>query len=186
MEKRRKTLRESYFDWLYKQIDGHRRSYIKLCRILYDKKFRWSVALDDNRCEDGLDLRRQFADGMDETHLEVQYFLKGDCTVFEMMVALAIRMNDQIYDLNSQENKTPKLFQELLGNLGMLHFYDALHLSVTDEVRIDQILEILMDRTYGRDGSGSLFPLKRRPPKDMSRVEIWYQMMAYLNENYGM
>lgn len=186
MEKRRKTLNEDYLVWLYSLIDNRKRSYRNLASELHKKPFRWGVALDENRYEDGLDLRRRFTEGMDETHLEVRYFLKGECTFLEMLIALAQRMNGQLYDLDTQEDKTPTCFQELLGNLGMLHFYDTLHFSELDLIKIDRIVEIVIDRSYGADGTGSLFPIKRRPPRDMSRVEIWYQMMIYLNENHGL
>ncbi len=185
MENRRKTLKQSYFDWLYKQVDGHKRSYRQLCAELNKKKFRWSVHNDDNRCEDGLNLRRQFVEDLDEGHLEVQYFLKGDCTIFEMLIALAQRMNFLTDDLKSQEDTTPRWFHELIQNLCLSQFTDSVELSAMDSVKIDGILENFMDRTYGYDGSGGLFPLKRRPRKDQAQIEIWEQLMLYLNENYG-
>jgi hypothetical protein len=49
---------------------------------------------------------------------------------------------------------------------------------------VNQILTNLVERTYQKNGKGGLFPLKQ-PAKDQRRVEIWYQMAAYLNENYN-
>jgi hypothetical protein len=187
----RTTLREEYFSWLYDLVRTTKPSYRKLCRFLDEKKFRWSVPNDDNRCEDGLNLRDEFieAHNLDESHLEVRYFLKGECTVLEVMVALARRINDLMFDLRRQDDKTPKWFVEMLRNLGIDRFTDVTtpdpRLDPISEVQVDQILEILMDRTYDVYGRGSLFPLKRRHPKDMSTVEIWYQLMTYLEENYS-
>ena len=40
-----------------------------------------------------------------------------------------------------------------------------------------------MNRDIGYDGSGGLFPLKN-PPGDERKVEIMYQMYAYVHENF--
>jgi hypothetical protein len=37
-------------------------------------------------------------------------------------------------------------------------------------------------RLYTTSGYGGLFPLEE-PKEDQRKVEIWYQMMAYLGEN---
>jgi hypothetical protein len=185
------TLKEEYFSWLYGLVKNKRISYEKLCRELHEKKFRWSVHNDDNRCEDGINLRDQFIEDkkIDESHLEVRYFLKGDCTTFEVLVALAQRINDLMFDLNRQEDRCPRWFMEMITNLGLNRYSDDYctddRFPPVAEARIDEILEILMDRTYDQNGNGSLFPIKRRHPKDMSTVEIWYQLMLYLDENYG-
>lgn len=196
----RTTLNDEYFSWLYKLIARHPRSYIKLCKELHKKKFRWFVHNDDNRCSDGLELRDKFIEDqrLDETHLEVIYFLKADCTVFEMLIALAQRMNDLMFDLSdTQRNKTARFFHEMVDNLGLARFTDnyskfdgrtypiGREFDPVTEAEINEILEILMDRTYGVDGRGGLFPLKKRHREDQSRVEIWYQMMTWLDENYG-
>lgn len=193
MAGRKTTLRHDYFSWLYNQVREPRGPYyLKLCAQLHDKKFRWHVHNDDNRCEDGLNLRDQFIElkSLDETHIEVQSFLKGDCTVFELLVALALRMNELLYDLNDRKDHTSRWFLEMIGNLGLRDCTDDLtrddrHSPVT-EAEIDEVLEKFMSRTYDFYGRGGLFPLKRRPAKDQTGVEIWYQLMLYLDENYGL
>ena len=187
---RRLTLKESYFLWLYDLIGDQRRSYKKLSSILHKKIFRWFIHNDDNRCEDGLALRRLYIEenNLDESHLEVSYFLKGDCTIFELIVALARRLNDLTYSLDSHENKTSKWFLEMLRNLRLARFSDDFSsyekFDGVSDAEINEILEILIDRTYGRDGKGSLFPVSVTE-SDMSTTEIWYQMMIYLDEYYG-
>lgn len=189
---RRTTLKEDYFSWLYGLVSKTPRSYMKLCRELHKYPFRWSVRNDDNRCADGISLRDRFIEeqNLDEAHLEVRYFLKGDCTVFEMMVALAERMDGITYDLKTHEDKKSKWFLEMLQNLKLSRFTDNStpheELDPVQEATVCDTLQILLDRTYGRSGAGSLFPLKRRHPDDMSRTEIWYQLMAWLDENYGL
>lgn len=186
------TLREDYFSWLCKLAVPKKPSYLLLCQELHKKNFRWSVHNDDNRCEDGLDLRDEFFEEkrLDESFVEVAYWLRDPCTVFEVLVALAKRINDLTYDLNHQEDHTAKWFHEMLTNLGLNVFTDGYNLghefSPVMEAKIDEILEVWMDRTYDFYGHGGLFPLKRRPMKDQTNVEIWYQLMSYLDENYGL
>ena len=188
----RTRLKDDYFSWLIRLVSKRDRRYEKLGQELHKKKFRWFVHNDENRCADGLALRDRFVEleGLDESHLEVEYFLKGDCTVLEMLIGLAMRMNDLMYDLDdTQKDKTPIFFWHLLKNLTLDRFDDGHGLrgefDPAVEAEIDEILEILMDRTYGVDGLGGLFPLKKRNRKDQSVTEIWYQMMAWLDENYG-
>ncbi len=183
-----KTVKEEYFTWLYNQIDQRKGSYRKLCTILHSKSFRWTVSNDDNRCRDGLDLRPAFieANGLDETHTEVKYFLKGDCTIFEMLVGLAQRIDYQTIDLESPAAKTAKWFWKLIENLRLDSFRDSNQFDKASDEAIEFVIDRMLDRTYDYYGNGSLFPMKRRPPKDMRTMEIWYQLMLWLDENYGM
>lgn len=186
------TLKEDYFSWLYSLVDNRKRSYKRLCAELHQKVFVWSVHNDDNRCEDGLNLRHLFVEqnDLDESHTEVRYFLKGDCTVFEVLVALAGRINDLTYDLKHQESTAPKWFHEMILNLGLAVYTDGYNLGdrfgPVTEAKIDEILENFISRTYDFYGHGGLFPLKRRPRENQTDVEIWYQLMKYLDENYGL
>lgn len=188
---RRPTLREEYFQYLYKLVRPMPRTYYKLCKELHNKKYKWSIRNDDNRCNDGINLRDTFIQqsSLDETHLEVQALTKGDCTLFEMMVALAQRMDYELSDLIAPANRTNRYFFEMLKNLGLEEYTDGYligdRLDYASEAEIDEILEDLINRTYSYDGEGSLFPLKQRYPKDMAKTEVWYQMMLYINENYG-
>lgn len=189
---RRTTLKDDYFSWLYSLVGKQKRTYVKLCRELHKIKFRWSVPNDDNRCADGLALRDRFIEeqNLDEDHIEVKYWLKGDCTVFEMMVALAQRIDGITYDLVHHEDKASKWFYEMLQNLRISRFTDNSspyeELTPTQEAEVNEIFCDTLDRCYTFSGEGSLFPLKRRPPKDMRETEIWYQLMLWLDENYGL
>lgn len=191
--RRRLTLREEYFKHLYNIVSPMPRTYYKLCQELHNKKFRWYIRNDQNRCKDGFHLRELYIEEqqLDEDHLEVREFMKEECTLFEVMVALAQRMNYQLSDLIEPGDRTNKYFFEMLQNLKLDKYSDAFlgpvrgQINPLHEIDIDDILESLLSRMYGYDGEGSLFPLKFRGPKDMATVEIWYQMMYYLDENYS-
>ena len=182
------TINEDYFTWLYNQTSPAKGTFRKLCHILHQKKYRWAVPNDDNRCRDGLDLRQLFIEErhLDEAHIEVVYFMKGGCTVLEMLVGVAQRLDFLNTDMEHTAPKTAKWFHILLRNLRLNDFRDSSEWNTYVERTIDHILDGMLDRTYDASGNGSLFPMKRTPPKDMRNVEIWYQMMLWLDENYGM
>lgn len=191
---RRTTLREDYFSWLYSLIKNpkNKRTYVKLCKGLHKIPFRWHIKNDDNRREDGLNLRDRYYEEnrLDESFVEVAYWLREECSVLEMMIALAQRINGITYDLKDQEDKTPRWFLEMLKNLKLSRFTDNStpyeELDPVQEAEVCDTLCDTLDRTYDRYGNGSFFPLKRRHPQDMRTTEIWYQLMLWLDENYGL
>lgn len=170
---------EDYFLWLCEMVDadGPDQQYLGLMRHLYDTDFSEEsaklVGNDDNRIEDGIQLREKF----EEESLYLDYrCLSGPCSVLEMMVALAYRMSDTMGD------DQPELwFWEMMENLGLSEMCDKEYYLVSGPEIVDEILAIFLRRKYGKDGFGGLFPLER-PEKDQRKVEIWYQMSAYLIE----
>lgn len=189
---RSKSVSDDYFGWIYSKVKNRnvRVQHVGLCRLLYNKEFRWFVPNDGNRIDDALELRERFvqARDIDQDHLEVSYFLRKPCSVLEVLVALAERINDLQYSLSDPTDYTEKWFHILLNNLSISEYTDVdasnTDLSPVDEAIVDDILETMMSRTYDFYGNGGLFPLKKRPPRNQAEVEIWYQMMLYLAENY--
>ncbi len=77
-----------------------------------------------------------------------------------------------------------------MENLGLARYFDS-YLRGNNEFlveKIDEIIDIWMYRRFDFNGFGGLFPLKwgrLRPgqrKKDQRKVEIWYQMQAYMIE----
>lgn len=151
-----------------------------LCRDLHETDFIWSVPNDDNRSEEGILLR----DAYGSENPNADYSLDGNASVLEMLIALSNEMDGITIDLDAQ-GKINKWFNILILNLGLIA-YDERTEKPSEVIRIrhhnTQILEIFLYRRYSEDGKGGLFPLKH-PKEDQRNVEIWYQMMAYLNEN---
>ena len=184
-------LAKAYLEWLYGLVNDENKSYSRLCLELFNKAFVWSVANDDNRCEDGIRLRDFFLDekGIRGNVQEARILLEESCSVLEVIIGLARRMELLMDDLDIDTDRTYIWFQEMLKNLRLSRFRDERTDPATgrfdpiDEAEIDNILENLINRTYSYDGKGSLFPLKNHPKKDRTTVEIWYQMMDYLAEN---
>ena len=173
-----RTLDARYLDWLYKNIGplqnrNPARSYWMLAVALYQKEFTWFVSNDDNRVEDGRELRETF---LEEEDLEGdRLWLEDGCSMLEMLVALSRRLEFET------ETTAFEWFWVLVDNLELRPYVDE---EFTDDfnVDVDLILDRVINRTYEPDGRGGLFPL-REPHADQRSVEIWYQMASYLMEN---
>lgn len=75
-------------------------------------------------------------------------------------------------------------FWQMVKNLGLYQYDDASYGSILDAgEKVRMILNIFLNREYRYSGEGGLFPLAD-PDRDQRDVEIWYQMNAYLQENY--
>lgn len=171
-------LDELYFEWLYSQACSVKRknpasTYWKLFKILFTHEFLWFVPNDDNRIEDGKDLRYEFlySKGMEPSDIDQDWLHMG-VSMLELFVGLSRR-------LAFQTNAEPEeWFWELLENLDLRKYNDSVHIPrATVEERLDRVIW----RTYSRTGRGGLFPL-RRARHDQREIELWYQMNAYLME----
>lgn len=173
-----RTLDDLYFEWLYKKVGvvqnrNPNKSYWKLARYLYQMPFFWVVPNDDNREADGKDLRNEFIDECDIQDIEINW-LQIDCSVLEMMIALANRA------AFASVGEAGDWFRKFLGNLKLLGFTDARY-NQDAEVKIKHIIERLVDRTYNSRGVGGLFPLQHADT-DQRKVEMWCQLSSYLSE----
>lgn len=178
-------IKTKYFKWLCDLV-GFDYRYSILARAMHRKEFYSIVKNDNNRAEDGKKIRELFIKDMvidgkyDEDDLYMN--LGGPCSILEMMIALAFRMEDTMYDCEI-DDKSNEYFWKMLHNLGLDDFTN-LKYSEDEVFIVDMILEDFLERRYKRSGEGGLFPL-RNYKKDQRTVEIWYQMMSYLTENYN-
>ncbi len=156
-----------------------------LYHILFDMAwatiYEYHIPNDDNRAEDGLKLRERF-----ELESSLRLPDLGECRMLEFLIALAIRLNESVYDYTNPD-QTSYWFWELIRNLQLAAYddnylseYNVDHYSFT---QINTTFIRLNERLYNSDGSnGGVFPLEE-PTEDQRDVEVWYQMMAYLSEN---
>ena len=169
-----------YLNFLYDIVGGKNgpcRNYYYLMGTLLDIDFYWTISNDDNRCEDGLDLRREYAykEGIVD-----EIFNYDCCTVLEMLVGLSRRIERDITYSDSNPDLTGVWFCQLIANLGLLDCTNDLYSDKKQEKVIRNVYTF-MDRTYDFDGKGGLFPLKD-PHEDQRNVEIWKQMASYFTE----
>lgn len=175
----RDDITNDYFDWLYNLVCKNRYSdnisYRKLLSYLHDTEFRWSIRRDQNRAMDGIDLRFRFA----HEYIVVENadaYLSGPCSVLEMMIALAIRCEETIMDNPNIGNRTGQWFWGMIVSLGLGSMYD----SRFDEYYVRLSIEKFLDRRYDPNGRGGLFTI-RHCDRDLTKVEIWYQLCWYLD-----
>lgn len=165
-----------YFNWICELIHckGRRtRSYNKLLRYLYDVDFTYLIDLDENRAQDGLDLRERFE--YETKRTLIPYLGDKQCSVLEMLVALALRCEEQIMD-NAEENRLGEWFWGMIENLGLGRMSD----SKFDLTHVMQSIDIFLNREYSPDGEGGLFTIEETK-YDLTKIEIWYQMCWYLD-----
>lgn len=172
-------LKGEYFDWMYGLVfDTGGPSYRRLLRHLHTIPFRYNIAMDGNRAEDGIDLRYRFGHECGHSEAEIALYLDDrDCSVLEMMIALAIRCEEHIMDDPDIGNRTGKWFTDMLVSLG-LRIIDGDHVVLDS---IDDSVSRFLNGEYDKNGRGGLFTV-RNDNIDMRSMEIWYQMCWYLNE----
>lgn len=171
-----------YFEWLIDYVGESRYargvSYTSLLARLHYIPFTYSIAKDQNRAEDGIDLRYRFAlmEGYEDAIEEVLDILDAPCSVLEMMVALAIRCEETIMDDSCIGDRTAQWFWGMINNLGLGSMYN----DNFDESYVVDVVACFLDREYEPDGRGGLFTI-RDCDDDLRNVEIWYQLCWYLD-----
>lgn len=173
-----RLLDEDYMVWLYSQVGSVKlrnksKSHWSLIRQLYKKEFVWIIPNDDNRVEDGRDLRHEFLETCGIYGAEPEWMGIG-CSMLEMLIGLSRRLSFEA------EGEPRVWFWHLIEMLDLEQYTDRMYNEVAEK-RIDETLDRVIFRNYAPDGSGGLFPLNR-PNEDQREVEIWYQLNAYLLE----
>ena len=172
-------IEDGYVAWLKNQAMGQDRSYDELLDFLYEKTYFFTLRMDENRAEDGIELRYiyEMENGIDD---ESGLDPGRDCSMLEMMVGLARRCENQIM-VDMEEGAQPeRWFMVMLTNLGLLDFVN----EEFDVRKVNDIIERFLSHRYSYFGEGSLFYV-RYPRNDMRKTDLWYQAMWYFTENYG-
>lgn len=164
---------QPYYDWLISQIEFPRnfdKTFSGLLYHLHLFEFVWIIDGDDNRMQDARDLRTEFKRRFPEySKIEFNDYV----SVLEVMIAVSRTLEFVA------GGEAPAWVWRLIDNLRLNHFYDPF--TKYKQVQVDDILETLIWRTYERNGRGGFFPLIY-PAEDQTKVEIWYQLNAYVQE----
>lgn len=163
-------LEAAYFDWLCaKVLDHDNRAYLDLLVKLHREEFMWLLLMDENRAQDGRDLRKDF---FRETFGEGDpEWLHIGCSVLEMLIALAKRAQFQT------GTSTKSWFWEMIHNMGIVDPF------ITDR-EFGDFMHTFIWRLYEPNGKdGSIFPVLEKDV-DMRKTELWYQLCFYIEENH--
>ena len=103
-----------------------------------------------------------------------------------MMIALSIRLEENILRDPDKGDRTSVWFWVMMRNLGL----DCMTDDCFDEDEAVDILRNFVNRNYEKNGQGGLFFLGKKWAKsgqksglDMRNVEIWYQANYFFSEN---
>lgn len=179
---------EEYKKWLFNLAVPDQiaqKHYTRLLEHLLNTEYYSTNDLDENRIIDGLVLRDRFivripANEYDEQFVEA--LSKNTCSVLEMMVALAARIENQIMKDPNFGDRTHIWFLSMLANLGLEHMYD----ENWDENIFNNIMFIFLNRLYDNEGHGGNLFIVDNPPADMRSTDIWYQCMWWLDKENKM
>ena len=174
-----------YFEWMYDYVCKGRAhkdvSYRKLFMCLHDTEFTYSLIMDENRAYDGICLRRRFAHTKsEEDYNYILDILDKPCSVLEMMLALAIRFEEEIMDDPRYGNRVKQWFWTMLKNMGLNMMTD----QVFDREYVEQAIYTMVDRKYDRYGKGGLFYIPNCQD-DLRKFEIWTQLCWCSHEFSG-
>lgn len=172
---------EYYFEWLCGKVANNKynrgSNFSNLLTHLHSIDFRWVLEKDENRAADGEDLRERFVIGAGLSNAED--YIYGPCSVLEMMVALAIRCEEDMMDDAYLGDRTEQWFWQMIVSLGLGSMTNDRY----DEDYVDEVIDIFLDREYSPDGRGGLFTITDCDD-DLRDVEIWVQLCWYLDSRW--
>lgn len=171
-------IRSQYFDWLSDICDFPRHKLV--LRKLFETEFVWLVPFDEHRAQDGINLRYRFGRifGIPDPVICAELD-SVPCSILEMMVALAIRSEEQIMRDEEVGDRTSLWIHLMLDNLGLIDYSDERY----NDIFVSRIIDTFLNRQYSRTGRGGLFEIPfLEPTKDMRSAEIWSQMCWWCNE----
>lgn len=170
---------EDYFLWLCQLVEA-KDTYFGVLREMYDQEFTDRTAKfvphDQNRVSDAVKLRDRFVE--ESMYDDYTGVFNNACSCLEVLIALSYRMEDKWpFKIHAD------YFWEMMDNMGLSEYSDEAYYTPMGQDQVYHILRNWRMREYELDGKGGPFPLDR-PEGDQRRREIWYQMSAYLIENY--
>lgn len=175
----------TYIQWIVLDklglSDKEWKKYNFLINSLAKIEFIWVHPRDENRYNDGLELRSQFSDETGR-FLDSSSGLSSKCTMLEMMAALSIKVENRLMRNLDIGDRTSVWFISMIDNLGLSKCTNT-GWKYEYEDYIRGVCDRVIKRDYKSDGSGGLFPLKNHS-LNWKNEEIWTQCMAWIRENY--
>lgn len=175
------AIEDNYFRWLCAKVfflehyaSTPSLTHWKLLRMLHRTEFVWLILGDDNRVQDGLELRDEYVVG--HTDIQGVRIHHESCSVLEMLIAFAKRA-EFMTDIRAKD-----WFWEFLTNLDLNKLTDAEDIDPAD---VEEILDTFIWRTYSPNGEGGILPI-RSPRSNQRDLEIWYQFNEYLVDQHRM
>lgn len=170
-----------YFEWLKEQVsfEGGRvftESEDRILGILFLMDFEFSMPMDKNRAKDGLILRKIWGnrrlEAGEKVDLGAIFEGKEQCSMLEMLLGLAIRMEDLLFEPG--QNHISKWFWEMIDNSEWP--------KILEKEGVKELKKAILAWTTEKPWPKAQNPFKKA---HFSGQEIWYQMHEYVGEKCG-
>lgn len=174
MTKHEREAKRGYFEFLVNSVSGDwmpTKKYTKVLNLLFEHPFRSTDGLDDYRAVDGIKMRFVYANDHPSPKLP------AEASLLEVMVALAVRCEQDIAHDEELGDRTGQWFWSMIISLGFTNMDDVNF----DYHKANLILKKFDGHGYEKNGSGGLFTVGD-DKIDMRDLDIWYQMHKYLGE----
>lgn len=155
----------TYFEWLCERVDIWGKEE-ETADYLFKMLYSYHFILDENRSRAGLNLRQEFTDIY---HAPDEELKTGPCTVFEMLVALAMSFSE------NADIPVGTAYHEMIRNLDLS--------ARKTEYEVNRIVTDWLDGSFDKDGKGSPFPVIHYTG-DVRILDLWSQMNIYIHERY--
>lgn len=159
--------------------------YVTMLNMLHSTTFTYYTvyndrpSLDENCALKGLDLRRKWY----REHSKLEPDTSKPCSVLEMMVALAMAIDETVFDFDIGP-RNHIWFWNMIKNLGLSGFTDDKYFENPDKFINDfyTIISNFMTKRYLKNGKGGLFYI-RGYQGDIRDKDIWMQANEWLIKN---
>lgn len=173
-----------YYRWIVDQVNFYEYDvdcYQLLFQRLFEVEYKAVISRDINRVLDGKNkLYNIFLNNIRSVYEPPEvYFGDHDyCSVLEMLIALSIRISDDIMYCSDANEGISKWFWIMLENLE----FDQMDDDNYDQFTVDNVLHTFIERLYDESGSpGNIFYTNIRGI-NMKDMEIWDQCNCYFDE----
>lgn len=181
------SIRNEYFMWLYKFVNGDSMfdiSYGELLTFLHNIEFKYNDYLfyrDRDREITGKMLRYRFGDEVGYSESDISTYLDiYPCSVLEMMVGLAIDIEEKIMQNDAYGSRTQDWFWMMITNLNLIEQTDVNF----DEQYSLRCISLFLNRQYSPNGEPNLFRIT--DGRDLRVIDIWSQACWYMNKILGL
>lgn len=182
-------MRHEYFEWLVSKVtspavpdDAQARNVL---RVLRDIRIQGlPMADDDPRLEDGKQLRMNFIDDAGlSVHSYDDALEPNFCTVLELLIALAIRMDDIMRDPLDPSSSVPSCFWGMVTTMVGQPFYPCSYWAFPADVSIAAVVTEssmkFLSRQYDPTGyNGNIFI--DVSGVDLRAIDIWAQACRFM------
>lgn len=174
---------EEYFNWLVDSLNlnaGYKIQHYSLFKALHNISYEYFNVMDENRYQDGIDLRYRFGSDTNIPYYDITECIDiCECSVLEMLVALILKIDNMItYD--PKDSLKAELFVDIAKSLGI---NEQINANFNQEY-VNQCIFNWLHGQYEVNGQGGIITVQY-PRQDMRTVDHWTQVMWYVNEKLG-